>query len=400
MFSTKWLPTFLRWRGGPLGATVILAVYSLVKHTLHSTSGVQQGDPLGPLLFAAALHPLATELKTLGLDIAVHYLDDGLLAGDLGAVSAPLRLVQQRAAHLGLDLNLAKCEAVALHPQAVPTLHGALPDALLRHADGTCKVSQNFEFLGAAVGDAAFMQSHTTERAAKAGDLLDAIGVPEDPQVALHLLRACGGFTRMVHSMRCTPPTAHRLALNMFDGMVRGCFGDFSGIHPSDSQWDQATRGLNFAGLGLRATSLHAAGAYIASVGASLEACVDIDSAFSATAVKAAAGLQEGVAALNHSLGGGSLPLDDALALSQRDLSARLDVAGWTGQLGCSSLVDQAHLRSEAEPGARAFLTAVPSGTCRMEGPAFLTEVRVRLGVPDASFDTWCPRCDAVYWTP
>ena len=281
------------------------------EHTLHSTSGVQQGDPLGPLLFAAALRPLAAELKTLGLDIAVHYLDDGLLAGDLGAVSAALRLVQQRAAHLGLDLNLAKCEAVALHPQAVPTLHGALPDALLRHADGTCKVSQNFEFLGAAVGDAAFMQSHTKERAAKAGDLLDAIGVPEDPQVALRLLRACGGFTRMVHSMRCTPPTAHRLALNMFDGMVRRCFGDFSGIHPSDGQWDQATRGLNFAGLGLRATSLHAAGAYIASVGASLEACVDIDSAFSATAVKAAAGLQEGVAGLNHCIGRHEPPCRD-----------------------------------------------------------------------------------------
>ncbi|CAL1170433.1 unnamed protein product [Cladocopium goreaui] len=303
---------------------------------------------------------VAAELKTLGLDIAVHYLDDGLLAGDLGAVSAALRLVQQRAAHLGLDLNLAKCEAVALHPQAVPTLHGALPDALPRHADGTCKVSQNFEFLGAAVGDAAFMQSHTKERAAKAGDLLDAIGVPEDPQVALRLLRACGGFTRMVHSMRCTPPTAHRLALNMFDGMVRRCFGDFSGIHPSDGQWDQATRGLNFAGLGLRATSLHAAGAYIASVGASLEACVDIDSAFSATAVKAAAGLQEGVAGLNHStLGARSIGRHEPPC---RDVHV---VFKWA---------DRAGLRPEKEP-TRLLLPQCPDDTsaaCRRPADVYI----------------------------
>ena len=74
----------------------------------------------------------------------------------------------------------------------------------------------------------------------------------------------------------------------MFDGMVRRCFGDFSGIHPTDLQWDQATRGLRFGGLGLRSTSSHAAAAYIASVGSSLEACAAIDATFSVTAAKAA----------------------------------------------------------------------------------------------------------------
>ncbi len=32
--------------------------------TLHSGCGVQQGDPLGTLLFALAIHPLVTELNT------------------------------------------------------------------------------------------------------------------------------------------------------------------------------------------------------------------------------------------------------------------------------------------------------------------------------------------------
>ena len=164
----------------------------------------------------------------------MHYLDDGLLAGDLVTVSRAFALVQQRAATLGLELNVGKCEVVVLHDEAVSSLAGHFPQALLCEDDGSSKALRNFEFLGAAIGENAYVQSHTTERAAKAGALLDSIGELEDPQVALRLLRASGGFARMIHSMRCTPPGAQVLALNMFDGMVRRCLADFSGIHPTD----------------------------------------------------------------------------------------------------------------------------------------------------------------------
>ena len=70
--------------------------------TIPSAGGVQQGDPLGPLLFAAALQPLAQELKTGPLDLAVFFLDDGVLAGDVAAVAAALAHVQQRGESLGL----------------------------------------------------------------------------------------------------------------------------------------------------------------------------------------------------------------------------------------------------------------------------------------------------------
>ena len=39
-------------------------------HTIASASGVQQGDPLGPLLFALAVQPLAKELKDLASTFA------------------------------------------------------------------------------------------------------------------------------------------------------------------------------------------------------------------------------------------------------------------------------------------------------------------------------------------
>ena len=113
--------------------------------TLESQTGVQQGDPLGPVLFAAAIHPLASTLRAQGLDLAIHYLDDGVLAGDLGAVAAALAHVQQQASSMGLVLNLAKCEAVAVGGLCPADLAPHFPAALLCHPDGSPRVLHNFE---------------------------------------------------------------------------------------------------------------------------------------------------------------------------------------------------------------------------------------------------------------
>ena len=364
---------------------------------VESSAGVQQGDPLGPLLFAVAIQPLARDLCNAGLDIAVHYLDDGILAGDVAAVSRALRLVEARAATIGLTLNLAKCELVAAGSTDIAALHCHFPDSLLRDAEGSNKVQRDFELLGAAVGDAAFVRAHTAERAAKAGDLLDSFGELEDPQVALRLLRACAGFARMLHSMRCNPVTAQTMALDMFDGMLRRSFGDFTGLHLTAAQWQQASLGLAHGGLGLRSTSQHAAAAFLASWASTLTSAAELDATFSLDEAKACPDVLAALAAFNAQLPASqAISLDTALGHKQKALSQMIDLAAWEMQLAHSTITGRATLLSEASVGGRAFLNAVPSGRTQMEPAAFLSELRVRLQVPDAASDTWCPLCDAV----
>ena len=322
------------------------------ERALDSCSGAQQGDPLGPLLFAAALQPLAAELRTGSLDIAVHYLDDGVLAGDLAAVGAALAQVEQRAAAIGLTLNLVR-------------------------------VLQHFEFLGAAIGDAGFVRAYTEQRVAKAATLLEALAELQDPQVA----RGCCVPARGTRAW-CTACAATRRVLNAL-------------LWPLLMGWSDAASLASLASIRLRTSGnkLHSASPRLAWASAARFTwpLAELDASFSAEAVTAHADVAAALAALNAQLPGArALSLDAALGSKQRQLSERLDAAGWDACLLPASPTARAILFSEAGAGARAFLAALPSGRTRMEPAIFGAELRIRLGIPEAAADTWCPRCDGV----
>lgn len=73
-----------------------------------SCTGVQQGDPIGPFLFALAIHPIVLKLRSRirnaynRHDLLQHpafmgfYLDDGMIVAHQTALADALRLLETR----------------------------------------------------------------------------------------------------------------------------------------------------------------------------------------------------------------------------------------------------------------------------------------------------------------
>jgi hypothetical protein len=86
---------------------------------ISSGEGVQQGDPLGPLLLYIAVHLLLTACKA---EIRICYLDDFIL-WDMECLAEEVENLRGEAMKIGLVLNESKCEIVLHQPTSTSPLH-------------------------------------------------------------------------------------------------------------------------------------------------------------------------------------------------------------------------------------------------------------------------------------
>ena len=400
------MPGMSRWAQWCYCVSARLAYGS---HLIQSRCGVQQGDPLGPLLFSLAIHPIALRLAGLGrggnpgrrLDLCFFYLDDGVLAGDPLAVAEALKTLIEECPALGLTLELSKSELVVMNDEVSQDLHRLFPrDLLIDQETGECRVRRrNFELLGAPFGSSEFCGQDANERINKALPLLRKLENMPDPQVGTRLLRRCAGFCKLLFSIRVVPSVAHQTELTRFVYNVRATFQALTGLTTVESQWEQACRCFALAGVGLRSCARHAHPAYIASRTQTHDLCCKLDSEFRWEGADQSSWLGQGLAALNFELPEHArLNADRPDPVRQQTLSKGLERVDHERFFRQLSLSDQAQINSEMLPGASDFLEAVPSSETglAMSPEEFVSELRTRLLMNHLPGDDWCPLCNCI----
>ena len=177
------------------------------EHIILSEHGVQQGDPLGPLLFSLAIRKLTEDIARMpGLEGTIWYLDDGTLMGPPKAVGAAFAELEKRSAALGLKVSRRKCEVISLGGHTVAAIREVGLDVAASQKEEEVRMKllqQNFEFLGAPVGDAAYCEAVMDRKLEeKFLPCLRELHKVRDAQVAMTLLRHCEGFCKVVFAMR------------------------------------------------------------------------------------------------------------------------------------------------------------------------------------------------------
>ncbi len=126
--------------------------------------------------------------------------------------------------------------------------------------------TSGFEILGAPIGPKGFCENYV--RTSVFTDLkkgIAAVSRIEDPQVALHILRSCLSFGKLVHVLRSVPPSFLDNICNEYNSIIRGAFSTITGIYPNADNMIQFSRSVSRGGLGFRDPSSFAFIAYFAS---------------------------------------------------------------------------------------------------------------------------------------
>ncbi|XP_026399437.1 uncharacterized protein LOC113295303 [Papaver somniferum] len=181
-------------------------------YILSSALGVQQGDPLGPLLFALTLHPLVKIIASqCKLDLHAWYLDDDTIIGDTLEVAKDLSIIETEGPCRGLHFNNTKKEVFWPSIDHRSTADGVFPADIDRPSNGV-------KLLGGPMSlDLNFISDMMLSRVNKTVLLLNAIKKLKDPQSEMLLLRNCTGVSRLYFAMRTTNPAALQPATDLFD---------------------------------------------------------------------------------------------------------------------------------------------------------------------------------------
>ena len=233
---------------------------SFGEYVLHSAAGVQQGDPLAPLLFCLVTREVT---RTMTSPLNVWYLDDGTVGGSLEEVERDLRRVMEMGESVGLELNQAKCEAFVYGGEE--TSRAAAIDRI-RATAPTISLPSRVELC--LLGSPVLPEGIANALEVKINNIRLLTSRLEELQAhhALFLLKNCLAAPKVLYVLRSSPAWTRPDKLQEFDGMIRTCLTNITNTAMGDAAWRQATLPVSRGGLGIRRVEELALPAFLASV--------------------------------------------------------------------------------------------------------------------------------------
>ena len=367
-----------------------------------SSRGVQQGDPLGPILFALALDPAIQDLTS---PLNLWFLDDGTIAGPLATVTRDLRRLFPCLQELGLEVNPRKCEVTHLgvnpsDSDPTPRTEGSLTageHSTVPHANGATNLDNDTD-TGLLVTDFFNIARRTPLphlsilgapiHAQGHGEALSAIDeitrtlVDRTATIGSHpaffFLSRYAAVPRAIYLLRASPVYAAEESLQAIDDRLRAATSQYCNVDLDEDSWTQASLPLRHGGLGLRRLTDVALPAYIASAEAARELVCTINHRPNGDRPARL------VSAIEAFKANKCPDLDPDLNLTQRNLDELASKHRFEDLLTRANQVNRARLLAAASPHSGAWLSAIPAERLGLLLPdeAVRANVALRLGTP------------------
>ena len=230
---------------------------SFGEFVISSEVGVQQGDPLGPLLFCLVLQPI---ISSLDCPLRVGYMDDLTLGGPILDIASAVESIVAEGSLIGLKLNPSKCELIGRH-DSLESLPSTLTDFKRIDSEFAC-------LLGAPLSTGKAMDFALTAKCDSLDRVMGRLSLLSS-QDALFILRAATGSQIILSVLRAAPCTDHP-ALVRFDATLRAGLSSILNCEISGLSWTQANLPICDGGLGVRSVVMLAPSAFLASAAATL----------------------------------------------------------------------------------------------------------------------------------
>lgn len=220
------------------------SILSYDKNIISSERGIQQGDPLGPLLFCIAIQPIVQSLQS---QCNLWYMDDGIIGDEENIVMKDFEILKRKCVEIGLSLNIKKCEIFGANNCS---------------HDFTRIGKDNFMLLGAP------LLNEGTERALNER-LLEFQRLKKElsrlpTHHAFSVLKSSLGACRVMSTLRCSPCASFKI-LESFDEEINSAIEEVINISLTVDAAIQAHLPIKLGGLGISSVSDLSRPAYLSS---------------------------------------------------------------------------------------------------------------------------------------